>query len=111
MRTTFDIPDAAWAALARVADSRGVHVNDLITDAVMALIPRGISIRNRIPAMVRSGLPDAVISERLNVPKGYVGKIRREHGLKPNRFNRAEWDEEFQRGRVSGPSFVGKKTA
>jgi len=95
MRVMVDLPDVVWGALVDVADARKVKVNELVRSAVMALIPREVPARLRIPALVAAGLPDAVIAERLKVSKGLVGEVRRAHGLKPNRFERASWDDEF----------------
>lgn len=99
MRIPLDLPDPVWVALVELADTKDVKVNDLIARAVMGLIPAEIPARQRIPTMVQAGLPDAVIAERLRVNKTFVGDVRRAHGLKPNRFARAEWDAELIEGR------------
>lgn len=99
MRVVLDLPDKQWAALVEVADHQNVKVNELVTRSILALIPRDVSARERIPGLVKGGLPDAVIAERLRVPKGFVATVRRAHGLPPNRFDRAAWDDEFKRGR------------
>lgn len=99
MRVTLNLPDKQWAALVEIADNQNVKVDELVTRSIMSLIPREIPARERIPDLVRGGLPDAVIAERLRVGKAFVAETRRAHGLKPNRFDRAAWDHEFRRSR------------
>lgn len=97
MRITLDLPDKQWAALVDVADRQQVKVNDLIARSVLSLIPREIPARERIPDLVRAGLPDAVIAERLRVLKSFVAEVRRAHSLPPNRFDRGAWEHELRR--------------
>jgi hypothetical protein len=99
MRIPLDLPDPVWVALVELADAKNVKVNDLLRRAVLGLIPAEVPARERIPVLVQAGLPDAVIAERLRVGKAFVGDIRRAHGLKPNRFDRAAWDHEFKEAR------------
>lgn len=103
MRVPLDIPDKVFAALVDVADARNVKVDQLIAQSILALVPREVPARERIPGLVQAGLPDAVIAERLRVRKAFVAEVRRAYGLKPNRFDRAAWEHEFKRtGDVPG---------
>lgn len=102
MRVVLDLPDKQWAALIDVADRQQVKVTELLTRNILALIPREVPARERIPGLVKGGLPDAVIAERLGVPKGFVGEVRRAHGLRPNKFDRSAWNSEFKRGEDVG---------
>jgi hypothetical protein len=96
MRVVLNLPDKHWAALVDIADKQAVKVNELIARTILTLIPREIPARDRIPGLVKAGLPDAVIAERLNVRKAFVAEVRRAYGMPPNRFDRAAWDDEFK---------------
>ena len=79
-----ELPDREWARLAAIADNRGVRVADLLVATIGELIDP-LDQRRRIRLAVEKGLSDAVVAERVGVPKPYVAAVRRDLGLPPNR--------------------------
>lgn len=81
---TVEMPDRVWAKLVKVADARGVKVSDLLVATITELI-NPLDVERRIVRAVEDGLTDALIAERVALPKPIVARLRRKAGLAPNR--------------------------
>ena len=97
MRVMVNVPDTAWAQLAEYADRHEVSVSDLLAEGLdRVAAERGIDLhssarriaerRLRVTDLVRSGLPDVVIAERMGLRVGQVRTIRQDAGLPRNGF-------------------------
>lgn len=98
MNVTVTIPDREWYALAGRAEKSGVRVADLIGAAVRGLTadnPQRVVLRDQVQNLVENGIPDIVISHRLNVGLDHVRKVRRSLGLRPVKFRRETWEHEL----------------
>lgn len=90
MKVELNIPDADWARLVGVAEQQGVRIPQLILAATLELMPWKDTTTSRVEHLVRAGLQDAVIAERLGMPNWRIATIRRELGLPANPFHRGE---------------------
>lgn len=93
------IPDREWAQLVDRAEANGLRLTDLIRAGIESVMPHERPIGADVLDLVRAGLADAVIGERLGVPNATVSRIRRQAGLPANHL----------RGRSGGTN--GRKTA
>lgn len=91
-----DLPDPTWFELARLAEEREVEVPWLIAHAIRDLLGTeharlavARARRERVVALARQGLADAVICERTGETRDYVATNRRKAGIAPNRPGRA----------------------
>lgn len=90
MKVELNIPDADWARLVGVAEQQGVRIPQLILAATLELMPWKDTLASRVEHLVRAGLQDAVIAERLRIPNWRVATLRREAHLPANPFHRGE---------------------
>lgn len=90
MKVELNIPDVDWARLVGVAEQQGVRIPQLILAATLELMPWKDTLASRVEHLVRAGLQDAVIAERLGIPNWRVATMRREAGLPANPFHRGE---------------------
>jgi len=100
MKLTVDIPDQKWARMVELAESRGLKVADLVRAGVISAFPQRPVLSEQIVRLVTTGLPDAVIAERLACAKSTVAGHRRAAGLPANPFlgaARDKWADEFDR--------------
>lgn len=97
MKVTLTFGDVMGRELLRIADEDHVRVTDVIFRTVKQLVGSRLPLRDRIPVMVRAGLPDAVIAQRLNVSHEFVAKVRRRSGLRSNRMDHDLWIDDFRK--------------
>lgn len=95
MKVTIDFPPEDWWELCNVAETQGVPVAEFVTRALqnaahpaeLSKFERERARRQAIVSLVRQGLTDDVIAERLGELRGYVAEARRRAGLAPNTRN------------------------
>lgn len=95
-RVVVDLPAPTWFQLAEIAEGREIEVSWLIAHAIRDLLGSehtrlavARARRERIAALARQGLTDAVICERTGETRDYVATNRRKAGIAPNRPGRA----------------------
>ncbi|MFJ4173365.1 hypothetical protein [Microbacterium sp. NPDC089696] len=88
MRVVIDIPDRDYGRLVNVAEGMGVKVPELIFAATLELMPWRETTADRVEHLVRAGLSDARIAQRLDVPNWKVAQYRRDAGLAANNQGR-----------------------
>jgi len=88
VRVVLNLPDPLWARLATIADEQDTRIPDLLQAAVAGVvssrIPPGEARREMVARLVRAGLTDGQIADRLRLTRGWVAQTRREAGLRPN---------------------------
>lgn len=96
MKVHLDVPDKIWAQLVDLAEARHVTVAVVVSAAVAdALRPSSMARleaearRNHVIQLVKAGMTDRQIAERLNELKYYVSDTRRSAGLPANRQSRS----------------------
>ena len=94
---TLNLPDPVWGRLASAAEERETTVASLIESGIRSILTPSARIhinalarRLAVTTLVRDGMPDAVICERLGESRSYVSDVRRAAGLKPNRQRRTD---------------------
>lgn len=101
MNITINIPDRDWYALAEKADTSGVKISDVIVTAMRSVIgdnPRRLILSDRVIELVKAGIPDPVIAQRLSITVQHTAQIRRGAKLKPVKFRREDWERELLEG-------------
>ena len=91
MRVTVNISDREWWHLSEMAEQHGVKVSDLVLLGLRKAPT--VTQDDIIHALVKSGLPDADIADRLGIFVYQVATRRRWMGLKANR-RPANWGQE-----------------
>jgi hypothetical protein len=81
-----NIPDRDYGRLVNAAEGMGMRVPQMILAAAFELMPWRSTTEQRVEHLVRAGLTDARIAERMDVPKWKVARVRQELGLKPNQI-------------------------
>lgn len=86
MRVVVEIPDRQWALLVDRADAHGLRVSDIVLAGIESVMPHRRPLGADVVSLVKAGMPDGLIAERLGVVQGTVAKIRRRAGLPANHF-------------------------
>lgn len=78
------LPDHVAARLRHVATEQHTTVENLLIAAIRPLVS-ATSRRGRILNLVTAGWSDRMISEHTGELRTYIGAVRRDAGLKPNK--------------------------